>query len=107
MGNVLQKNMFGKYLIPLVAFFLFLTLWLFIPVSALAENFCYGQNQGGSDGSINNPCLQPKCYRGPNGQGEVIGWVKSESQCRNQSVGKSWGFPGDYKNINRDYWPNR
>lgn len=30
------------------------------------------------------------CYRGPNGSGEVITWVKNENQCRTSSNGQSW-----------------
>lgn len=30
------------------------------------------------------------CHRGPNGSGEVINWVKNESQCQNSSSGQSW-----------------
>lgn len=86
-------------------FFLLMAAFLFAADPLPADDFCYGRNEVGADGSVSNPCLQPKCYRGPNGQGEVIGWVKSESQCRNQSVGQSWGYPGNYKNIYKDIWP--
>lgn len=75
------------------------------PAWLQAEDFCYGQNVKMPDGSVQNPCLKPRCHRKPNGQGEVIAWVKSERQCRDQSVGQSWGYPGNYKNIYRDIWP--
>lgn len=74
------------------------------PAFLQAEEFCYGRNVVGPDGEVHNPCLQPKCYRGPNGQGEVIKWVGSEGQCRYQSVGQSWGYPGNYKNFIREIW---
>ncbi len=86
-----------------------LLLWLLIGFgllaasSAWAEEFCYGQLTRHPDGSLSNPCYQSKCYRGLDGQGGVISWVKTENQCRWQSTGQSWGNSGGYRNIYRDY----
>lgn len=82
-----------------------LTLILFSPAVLRADDFCYGQNQAMPDGSVRNTCLKAQCYRDHNGRGEVIRWVKTENDCRFRSVGRSWGYPGNYKNFYHDYWP--
>lgn len=95
-----MKGIFSLKLLAAVFLFYIVS----VPGLLLAEDFCYGQHVAMPDGSIQNPCLQPKCYRRINGQGEVLKWVKNENQCRYQSVGQSWGYPGDYKNFFKEIW---
>ena len=102
------------------------------PVPALAGEGCFGQDSSGGgrvkapEGQYSaaaaamfkplgraqtlslpspNPCYTPRCYRELNGRGEIIKWVKNENQCRHSSNGRSWGYPGNAKNIYRDIPP--
>ena len=45
---------------------------------------------------------KPMCYKGLNGEGKTIPWVKTKLQCLHQSNGQSWGHSGQYENIYRD-----
>ncbi len=84
-------------------FALAIALWLLpgpAPAPA-ADDFCKKPLIPQPDGTVINPCYQSRCYRGVNGQGEVIKWVKSERECRYRSVGQSWGNPGHYTNFDR------
>lgn len=83
-------------------------LWL-TPAPASAEEFQYnrsapksGEGVGAPTGEVSR--YNPMCYRGLNGQGEVIKWAKTEMQCRHQSNGQSWGDAGHYENIYRDLY---
>lgn len=74
------------------------------PSSGAAAEPCFGQDSSG-EGRLEKPCRTPRCYRDLNGRGEVIKWVKTEHQCRHQSNGQSWGYPGLAVNIYRDIYP--
>lgn len=85
------------------AVILMMLILLAAPSSGLAREACFGQDSSGR-GKAANPCYTPKCYRDLNGHGEIIRWAKTERQCRHQSNGQSWGYPGNAVNIYHDVY---
>jgi len=74
------------------------------PAMARTPEGCFGQDSS-EKGELPNPCFTAKCYREINGRGEVIKWAKTRRQCENQSIGASWGYPGNAVNFYRDIYP--
>lgn len=59
------------------------------PMAMAGENHNY--RSAASAGYAGSASSSPGvCTKGPNGSGEVIGWVKNEGQCRHSSNGQSW-----------------
>ncbi|MDR2947314.1 MAG: hypothetical protein LBV79_11300 [Candidatus Adiutrix sp.] len=63
---------------------------------------CAAEKTAGPEAPADWQEKAPACYRELNGRGEAIRWVRSEHQCRYQSSGQSWGYPGHAENIYRD-----
>ena len=68
------------------------------PVLMAEEYRPYSQSTAGIPQTAKSYADSGSCYRGLNGTDGAISWVKSESQCRNQSNGQSWVSHGVAQN---------